>query len=427
MQSYSYNLSGDVSTPNTKMDSFASGGQTAAGQQSISANGYSQRTSQSYHQLLANESSSRHSVSGGYPTTPAMDCNSMYNGYASPMGSRNSFDGVSHNHGQSMQRNNTVLQLDQNGFGGVPMQMSLSGSATQDGGGGLVKGPYMVSNGGNSYYNASPTGNESSYQAQQVQIHQAVTNATFDMAAMYQPMQQQYQSPYTLQQNANTSSSAVPYAAHNLSVPSYYRIHSADPVVAQENVTGAVKMESVSPRASISVPLSKSIDVDELEASAVVTLKQRDSIASSGATSKVSTFPSSTSSGPDSAPQSVNGDVDLSKVILNPLGGGRGYVPGETPDDPKKRHKCDVCGRSFARLFNLKSHQQTHDPLRLKPHVCPHETCARSFSRLHDLERHRQGVHFDGPLMVAKRQGISPCIARAQYRLAKRAERGALV
>jgi hypothetical protein len=302
------------------------------------------------------------------------------------------------------------------------MQMSLSGSAAQDGGGGLVKGPYMVSNGGNSYYNASPTGNESSYQAQQVQIHQAVTNATFDMAAMYQPMQQQYQSPYTLQQNANTSSSAVPYAAHNLSVPSYYRIHSADPVVAQENVTGAVKMESVSPRASISVPLSKSIDVDELETSGVVTLKQRDSIASSGATSKVSTFPSSTSSGPDSAPQSVNGDVDLSKVILNPLGGGRGYVPGETPDDPKKRHKCDVCGRSFARLFNLKvslfcsvpwllggymiaeplfffffilysqSHQQTHDPLRLKPHVCPHETCARSFSRLHDLERHRQGV-----------------------------------
>jgi hypothetical protein len=31
MQSYSYNLSGDVSTPNTKMDSFPSGGQTAPG------------------------------------------------------------------------------------------------------------------------------------------------------------------------------------------------------------------------------------------------------------------------------------------------------------------------------------------------------------------------------------------------------------
>jgi hypothetical protein len=42
------------------------------------------------------------------------------------------------------------------------------------------------------------------------------------------------------------------------------------------------------------------------------------------------------------------------KPILNPHGGGRGYIPGKTPDDPKKRHKCDVCGRGFARAFNLK-------------------------------------------------------------------------
>lgn len=40
--------------------------------------------------------------------------------------------------------------------------------------------------------------------------------------------------------------------------------------------------------------------------------------------------------------------------VRNPLGGGRGYVPGETPDDPSKKHKCEVCGRGFARLFNLK-------------------------------------------------------------------------
>lgn len=40
--------------------------------------------------------------------------------------------------------------------------------------------------------------------------------------------------------------------------------------------------------------------------------------------------------------------------VRNPLGGGRGYIPGETPDDPKKKHKCDICGRGFARLYNLK-------------------------------------------------------------------------
>ena len=40
--------------------------------------------------------------------------------------------------------------------------------------------------------------------------------------------------------------------------------------------------------------------------------------------------------------------------IANLHGGGRGYVPGETPEDPKKRHKCQICGRGFARAFNLK-------------------------------------------------------------------------
>ena len=45
--------------------------------------------------------------------------------------------------------------------------------------------------------------------------------------------------------------------------------------------------------------------------------------------------------------------VDIPLTNLN--GGGRGYVPGQTPDDPKKRHKCTVCGRGFARAFNLKA------------------------------------------------------------------------
>ncbi|RSH76532.1 uncharacterized protein EHS24_005521 [Apiotrichum porosum] len=113
--------------------------------------------------------------------------------------------------------------------------------------------------------------------------------------------------------------------------------------------------------------------------------------------------------------------------IPNLHGGGRGYIPGKTPDDPKKRHKCHVCGRGFARAFNLKSHVQTHDPLRPKPHQCPHPMCKRSFSRLHDLERHRQGIHSDGPLVDAKRQGVSPSVVRAQSRMQRRAETGGLI
>ncbi|KAJ9104567.1 hypothetical protein QFC21_002065 [Naganishia friedmannii] len=114
-------------------------------------------------------------------------------------------------------------------------------------------------------------------------------------------------------------------------------------------------------------------------------------------------------------------------MVRNPHGGGRGYIPGETPVDPKKKHMCGVCGRGFARLYNLKSHASTHDPARPRPYDCPHANCTRSFSRLHDLERHRQGIHRDGPLMDAKVQGIAPAVARAQTRIAERAANGDLV
>lgn len=54
----------------------------------------------------------------------------------------------------------------------------------------------------------------------------------------------------------------------------------------------------------------------------------------------------------------VNDDIEPSLPLGIPLinlnGGGRGYVPGQTPDDPKKRHKCSICHRGFARAYNLK-------------------------------------------------------------------------
>jgi len=50
---------------------------------------------------------------------------------------------------------------------------------------------------------------------------------------------------------------------------------------------------------------------------------------------------------------------------------------------------------AFARAYNLKTHMATHDPNRLKPHVCPHRSCARSFSRKHDLGRHLVSIHRD--------------------------------
>ncbi|KAG5648219.1 hypothetical protein DXG03_006174 [Asterophora parasitica] len=63
--------------------------------------------------------------------------------------------------------------------------------------------------------------------------------------------------------------------------------------------------------------------------------------------------------------------------------------------DSRKKYKCQQCPRAFARAYNLKTHMATHDPNRLKPHVCPHGSCGRSFSRKHDLGRHLVSIHRD--------------------------------
>jgi hypothetical protein len=70
----------------------------------------------------------------------------------------------------------------------------------------------------------------------------------------------------------------------------------------------------------------------------------------------------------------------------------------ESPDDPRKKYSCNQCSRAFARAYNLKTHMATHDPNRLKPHVCPHRSCQRSFSRKHDLGRHLISIHRDDPI-----------------------------
>jgi len=71
------------------------------------------------------------------------------------------------------------------------------------------------------------------------------------------------------------------------------------------------------------------------------------------------------------------------------------HLQEEYKGDPRKKYKCSACPRAFARAYNLKTHMATHDPNRLKPHVCPHRSCGRSFSRKHDLGRHLISIHRD--------------------------------
>ncbi|KAJ7225870.1 hypothetical protein GGX14DRAFT_422684 [Mycena pura] len=78
--------------------------------------------------------------------------------------------------------------------------------------------------------------------------------------------------------------------------------------------------------------------------------------------------------------------------------GQMAHVPEEDDykvGDARKKYRCPSCPRAFARAYNLKTHMATHDPNRLKPHVCPHRSCGRSFSRKHDLGRHLVSIHRD--------------------------------
>lgn len=69
------------------------------------------------------------------------------------------------------------------------------------------------------------------------------------------------------------------------------------------------------------------------------------------------------------------------------------YGIPESLDDPQKKYQCDRCPKAFKRAYNLKTHKETHNPVRRKDHICPYEQCNREFSRKHDLGRHIVSLH----------------------------------
>ncbi|KAI0518570.1 hypothetical protein F5B22DRAFT_71228 [Xylaria bambusicola] len=57
--------------------------------------------------------------------------------------------------------------------------------------------------------------------------------------------------------------------------------------------------------------------------------------------------------------------------------------------------QCEVegCGKLFSRSYNYKAHMETHDKKREYPFVCTYEDCNKKFVRKTDLQRHHQSVH----------------------------------
>ncbi|KAF8925961.1 hypothetical protein BGZ58_000324 [Dissophora ornata] len=75
--------------------------------------------------------------------------------------------------------------------------------------------------------------------------------------------------------------------------------------------------------------------------------------------------------------------------------GGKKRSPKTKKAVAAKRFSCihPGCDRQFARLFNLHTHERTHDPLQVRPFVCSVAVCSKRFSRKHDLQRHEASVH----------------------------------
>ncbi|KAF8976875.1 hypothetical protein BGZ46_007880 [Entomortierella lignicola] len=81
--------------------------------------------------------------------------------------------------------------------------------------------------------------------------------------------------------------------------------------------------------------------------------------------------------------------------LAGPFGGKKKRSPKVIQPTLAKRFPCNYpgCELRFARLYNLHTHERTHDPDQVRPFVCSAVHCRKAFSRKHDLQRHEASVH----------------------------------
>lgn len=71
----------------------------------------------------------------------------------------------------------------------------------------------------------------------------------------------------------------------------------------------------------------------------------------------------------------------------------RGSRKHTTKEDANFQCSVEGCGKFFSRSYNFKSHMETHDEQREYPFPCFVSGCNKKFVRKTDLQRHHQSVH----------------------------------
>lgn len=76
----------------------------------------------------------------------------------------------------------------------------------------------------------------------------------------------------------------------------------------------------------------------------------------------------------------------------NPLKRKAGEVQQAGEESPRQ-FVCAICGRAFSRLFNLNTHERTHDRSKARLFACPEQGCTKTFTRRNDCQRHQISIH----------------------------------
>ncbi|KAI8604701.1 hypothetical protein EDD21DRAFT_300510 [Dissophora ornata] len=87
--------------------------------------------------------------------------------------------------------------------------------------------------------------------------------------------------------------------------------------------------------------------------------------------------------------------IDTTTTTTNPLKRKSDEIKQDGVDleSPPRQFACSQCGRAFSRLFNLNTHERTHDRSKARLFACPEQGCKKSFTRKNDLQRHQISIH----------------------------------